>query len=389
MKLGFGLYRHQLNADHFRFARQCGATHLVVHWVDYFRSSRSNRPDDQPVGDDAGWGLAGDPDRLWSFEELALLKEEVGAHGLQIEAIENFDPAHWYDVLLDGPKKAQQLENLKTIVRTVGRAGIPIIGYNFSLAGVAGRVKGPWGRGGAEVVGMDGPCDQPIPHGMIWNMVYDRNAAAGNLAPVTTEELWRRHGEFLDALLPVAEEAGVTLAAHPDDPPAATVRGQPRLVNQPQLYQRLIDRHPSPRNALEFCLGTLAEMTDGNIYDAAESYSRQGRLAYVHFRNVRGKAPHYRETFVDEGDLDMLRVLRILQRVDSRSCPANDLRRPVARRHGLRVRLDASGATGIMSGKPIIWRERFSLLSIGCFISNCASLNRVRRPARGTWEHHP
>ena len=92
MKLGFGLYRHQLNADHFRFARQCGATHLVIHWVDYFRSSRSNRPDDQPVGDDSGWGLAGDPDRLWSFEELASVKAEAAAHDLQIEAIENFDP---------------------------------------------------------------------------------------------------------------------------------------------------------------------------------------------------------------------------------------------------------------------------------------------------------
>jgi len=314
MKLGFGLYRHQLNADHFRFARQCGATHLVVHFVDYFRSSRSNLPDDQPIGDDAGWGLAGDPDKLWSFEELSALKAEAGSHGLQIEAIENFDPAHWHDVLLDGPKKAQQLENLKTIIRTVGRAGIPIIGYNFSLAGVAGRVKGPWGRGGAEVVAMDGAYDKPIPNGMVWNMVYDRNAPAGNLASVTPAELWRRHGEFLDALVPVAEAAGVTLAAHPDDPPTPTVRGQPRLVNQPQLYQRLIDRRPSPRNALEFCLGTLAEMTDGNIYDAVESYSRQGKLAYVHFRNVRGKAPHYRETFVDEGDIDMLRVLRILKK---------------------------------------------------------------------------
>jgi mannonate dehydratase len=313
MKLGFGLYRHQLDAEHFRFARQCGATHLVVHWVDYFRSSRSNRPGDQPLGGDSGWGRAGDPEQLWSFEELSALKTEAAAHGLQIEAVENFDPAHWHDVLLDGPKKSQQLENLKAIIRTVGRAGIPIIGYNFSLAGVAGRVKGPWGRGGAEVVGMDGPCGIPIPNGMIWNMVYDGNAAPGILAPVAPEELWRRHGDFLDALVPVAEKAGVILAAHPDDPPMPTVRGQPRLVNQPQLYQRLIDRCLSPSNALEFCLGTTAEMAGGGFYEAVESYSRQNKIAYVHFRNVRGKVPHYHETFVDEGDIDMLRVLRILK----------------------------------------------------------------------------
>jgi mannonate dehydratase len=314
MKLGFGLYRHQLNADHYKFARQCGATHLVIHLVDYFRSSRSNRPEDQPVGDAAGWGLAGDPERLWSFEELSAIKAEAASHGLQIEAIENFDPAHWHDVLLDGPKKARQFEDLQAIVRTVGRAGIPIIGYNFSLAGVAGRVKGPWGRGGAEVVALDGPCDQPIPQGMVWNMVYDRDAGPGTVAPVAPEELWRRHGEFLDVLVPVAEEAGVTLAAHPDDPPLGSVRGQPRLVNQPRLCQRLLDRRPSPRNALEFCLGTLAEMTEGDLYAAVESYSRQGKLAYVHFRNVRGKVPRYQETFIDEGDIDLRRVLRILKR---------------------------------------------------------------------------
>lgn len=313
MKLGFGLYRHQLDEAHFRFARQCGASDLVVHWVDYFKSSRSNQTGDQPVGDDAGWGFAGDPDQLWSFEELSAVKAQAAEHGLNICAIENFDPAHWHDVLLDGPKKGQQLENLKTIIRTVGKVGIPVIGYNFSLAGVAGRIKGPWGRGGAEIVAMREPFETPIPNGMVWNMVYDRNAAPGVLPKITAEELWRRHGDFLDALVPVAEEAGVILAAHPDDPPLETVRSQPRLVNRPDLYQRLLDRYPSPNNALEFCLGTIAEMPQGDVYEAVDSYSRQGKVAYIHFRNVRGKAPNYEETFIDEGEIDMLRVLRILR----------------------------------------------------------------------------
>ena len=100
-------------------------------------------------------------------------------------------------MLLDGPKKAQQLENLKTIVRNVGRAGIPVIGYNFSIAGVAGRVKGPFGRGGAEAVGMDGPCDTPMPNGMVWNMVYDRERPAGRpCRRRPTEQLWQRLQRF-------------------------------------------------------------------------------------------------------------------------------------------------------------------------------------------------
>ncbi len=314
MKLGLGLYRHQLNEEHYRFAKQCGCTHVVIHLVDYFRSSRSNQPGDQPAGDDSGWGLAGDADKLWTYDELAAIKRGITTEGLELEAIENFDPAHWHDVLLDGPKKEQQLENLKTIIRNVGKAGIPIFGYNFSIAGVAGRIKGRFARGSAEAVGMDGPLDKPLSNGMVWNMVYDKTAPPGLVPSATPEQLWQRFQDFLDALIPVAEEAGVTLAAHPDDPPLPTVRAQPRLVYQPRLYQKLIDLKPSPRNALEFCVGTLAEMSEGNIYDVVDTYSKQGKLAYVHLRNVRGKVPHYKETFIDDGDVDVPRVLGILKR---------------------------------------------------------------------------
>jgi mannonate dehydratase len=312
MKLGLGLYRHMLTRENFQFARQTGATHLVIHLVDYFKGQTGGRHD-QPTGADTGWGLAGDPDQLWTAEELIALRREINAAGLELEAIENFDPAHWHDILLDGPKKRQQFENIKTIVRRVGEAGIPIIGYNFSLAGVCGRIKGRFARGEAVSVGMDRPLDTPMPRGMAWNMVYDPAAEPGVAPSATHEILWQRLEEFLNEVLPVAEEAGVILAAHPDDPPLATLRGQPRLVYQPNLYQRLLDLRPSRANALEFCLGTLAEMTEGDVYEATEKYSKQGKLAYVHFRNVRGKAPQYHETFVDDGDIDMIRVLRILQ----------------------------------------------------------------------------
>jgi mannonate dehydratase len=314
MKLGLGLYRHLLTRENFRFARQAGATHIVAHLVDYFKGGAHNPPDNQPTGTDHGWGLAGDPEKLWTAEELAGLRQAIEAEGLKLEAIENFDPAHWHDVLLNGPKKRQHLENVKTIVQRLGEAGIPVMGYNFSLAGVCGRVTGPFARGGAISVGMDGPLDTPMPNGMVWNMVVDPNAPQGNVPSITHDELWNRLEGFLKEVLPVAEKAGVKLAAHPDDPPMPTMRGQPRLVNQPQLYQRLLDLNPSPASALEFCIGSLAEMTEGDIYETVDQYSRQRKLAYVHFRNVKGKVPHYRETFVDDGDIDMLRVLRILKR---------------------------------------------------------------------------
>lgn len=313
MKLGFGLYRHMLNEQHYKFAKQCGATHLVIHLVDYFGHNRDSA--DQPIGGAEGWGKAGNPDEIWSLEELISIKKDINNHGLELEAIENFDPAHWHDILLDGPKKKVQIENLKQLIKNVGRAGIPTFGYNFSLAGVSSRDIGPYARGGAVSVGMNGSVDEtPIPNGMVWNMIYDDNALDGSLPYIGHEDLWKRLQYFLNEIIPVAEEAGVKMAAHPDDPPMPYVRNTPRLVYQPDLYQKLIDIKPSPSNKLEFCLGSIAEMTEGDVYEATDIYSKQDKISYVHFRNIIGKVPNYKEVFVDEGDIDMVKILKILKK---------------------------------------------------------------------------
>ena len=157
MKLGLGLYRHMLTPENFRFARQAGATHIVAHWVDYF----SKAPNLPATDGEKCWGVSDNRGRLWSVEELSALKAAVNAEGLELAAIENFDPSHWYDILLDGPAKRQQLEDIKAIIRNAGKAGIPVIGYNFSIAGVWGHVVGPFARGGAETVGFFGPEGPP------------------------------------------------------------------------------------------------------------------------------------------------------------------------------------------------------------------------------------
>ena len=315
MKLGLGLYRGLLSEDNFRFAKQAGASHLVVHLVNYF-AGRS------PVLDSGefnmGWGTTDAKGKLWTYEELRDIRKSIEAAGLKWEAIENFDPAHWHDILLDGPQKKQQLEDVKQMIRAVGKAGIPIMGYNFSLAGVWGWTRGPFGRGDAISVRYDESKidpQTPIPNGMVWNMIYDPDAPKGTVPRVPPAELWQRFEWFLSQIIPVAEEAGVKMALHPDDPPADFLRGTARLVNQPHKYQRVIDLAPSKSNTLEFCLGSLQEMREGDVYQSIEHYGRQGRIAYVHFRNVRGKVPLYQEVFVDEGDLDMLRALSILRDV--------------------------------------------------------------------------
>lgn len=317
MKIGFGLYSHMLNDEHYAFARQAGATHIVAHLTDYFYNGDEQGTKDQPLGNtQRGWGYTKDT-AIWPYEMLVSLKQEMADYDLKLEALENLSPAFWYDILLDGPKREEQMANVKQLIRNMGRAGIPILGYNFSLAGVPGRIKGPFARGNALAVGLDGfseALDSPIPLGMVWNMVYDSNAPEGVLKTIDRKELWRRYENFMAAMLPVAEKAGVKLAIHPDDPPLKEVRKQPRLGHHPGHYKEVIALFESPYHVMELCLGTIAEMAEGNIYETVEYFASRNKIGYIHFRNIKNKVPYYKETFVDEGDIDMPRIIKILKK---------------------------------------------------------------------------
>ena len=119
IKLGLGLYRHMLNDDSFRFARQCGCTHLVVHLADYYGGQIVTATDEH-----TNYGECAPLDPVWEEENLRALVKQAASFGLTVEGIENFSPADWYDVLLDGPRRAEQMEKLKTIVRAAGAAGM-------------------------------------------------------------------------------------------------------------------------------------------------------------------------------------------------------------------------------------------------------------------------
>lgn len=313
MKLGLGLYRHMLTSEYFQFAKQCGCTHLILHLANYYSDDKGIVA---ATDEHNNYGEANALDPIWELDNLLRLKKEAAAYGLTIYGIENFSPADWYDVLLDGPKKYAQMENLKKIIRNTGKAGIGAFGYNFSLAGVWGHQKKKAARGSAISTCFDASLlnniDAPIPNGEIWNMTY--GPSDGNCIPAVSEdELWDRLAFFLREILPVAEEAGVDMALHPDDPPMQTLRSTPRMVYRPELYQKSLDLVPSTANKLEFCLGSLQEMHGMDLYQAIDLYAAQKKISYIHFRNVKGKVPCYDEVFVDEGDINMLRVLMQLQ----------------------------------------------------------------------------
>ena len=316
MKIGLGLYADSLNERNFKFAKQAGATHIVAHLVNYF----GGQDPQISRGDDDGWGTTSHH-QSWDEASLRALIYQLRQHGLELAAIENFDPAQWHDILLDGPQKYAQVEVIKASIRAAGRAGVPTIGYNFSIAGVWGWTRGPYARGGAMSVGFDATSEllnAPIPDGMVWNMRFRQQEGSKTLAQVSPQELWSRLEWFLHQVLPTAEECGVNLALHPDDPPVEQLRGTARLVNQPEKYEKLLNISRSKANQIELCLGSVQEMpaSQMDVYQTLEKYVREDRVGYIHFRNVKGKVPRYQEVFVDEGDIDMPRIVALLHHLN-------------------------------------------------------------------------
>ncbi len=313
MHLGLGLYRHMITRENFKFAKQTGCSHLILHLANYYSKEKGVVT---ATDENNNYGKAQAKEEIWSLENLIKIKEMAKEEGLEIYAIENFSPADWYDVLLDGDKKEEQMEFLKEIIRNVGKAGIKSFGYNFSLAGVWGHKRLPVARGGAISACFDAQelnLDSPIPDGEVWNMSYKNGKDGKFIEEIDSDELWKRYKWFLEEILPVAEEAGVELALHPDDPPMPSLRNTPRLVYKQDLYDKSINLVESPSNKIDLCMGSIQEMEGSNIYEALDKYSKMKKISYVHFRNVKGKVPKYKEVFVDEGDIDMFKSLQILK----------------------------------------------------------------------------
>ena len=295
MKIGLGFDELELFSDDMlAFAKQIGVSHVMVHVPD-----RSVMPHDS--------------EGYWTLEDLRNLVSRIERHGLKLEALENFAPEHWYEVLL-----ATRGRDRRTI-ENVGKCGIPIIGFNFSVAAVtgSGRALLPCARGGAcaPVFEYDKvkDIDVPAPHGYAWGRQILSDPPPGNQGRVLEEEMWERLDYFLDRVLPVAENSNVVLAAHPEDPPIPSMRQISRLLINSDRFDELFRRHPSKNLMMQFCQGTFSEMPYGKeyVYHAIDHFTSKNKVAYVHLRNVRGQLPNYYEEFIDSGDVDMERAMKI------------------------------------------------------------------------------
>lgn len=269
-----------------RLVKQCGVDDVVA----LLRGAEQDQRMFASVGRGGPTAAPVGPDAPWSQAAIAHDQEVFADHGLTVVAIEDTAPLD--AVRLGLPGRDEQVDAVITQVRAMGQLGIPTLCYNWMAVSSWGRttVDRP-GRGGALVTAFRASDAEALPP------LVEEGA-------VTEEQLWDGLQYFLDAVIPEAEAAGVRLGMHPDDPPRAVGRNVPHIMRSPEAYRRLMDMRPSPSNAITFCQGNFALMGE-DLPTLIREFGARDQIAFVHFRDVRGTADDFEETFHDEGQTDM------------------------------------------------------------------------------------
>jgi len=278
------------------FVRQMG-----LHWIDgpaQLRTEGPFRPLLPPPGRVPA-GVGGS----WREDELAAVTGKLKSFDLQLGI--SMLPS-MPNVLLGNARRDDDLAHVTDAIRLAGRFGIPVVEYTFTALRSSAGYYARQGRGGANLRAFD----------------YDRirhDPPFAELGRVSREEMWERLGYFLKAVLPVAEQAQVKLALHPNDPPVPEYRGVAQPVCTASDFRELFAKYPSPASGMTLDTGVMRECGD-NPVDAIRYFGERRRIHHVHFRNVRMETPRlkYLETFHDEGDVDMGAAMTMLEKVGYR-----------------------------------------------------------------------
>jgi mannonate dehydratase len=236
----------------------------------------------------------------WEFMDLLHWRTRCEDAGLRLAALENVPRSFYLEAMLGRPGRDEQIEHMATTIRNMGRAGIPILGYNWMPNGVWRTSRTTPGRGGVKVTSFDLALAEKAP------LSFGRE--------YSDDELWANYTYFIQALLPVAEEAGVKLALHPDDPPVASLGGVARIFRNFQGFKRAMEIGDSRMHGLDFCHGSWSSMGPG-VLEAIRYFGERDKILYIHFRDVQGSVPRFQECFVEEGNSDMFEVMKTLKEV--------------------------------------------------------------------------
>jgi mannonate dehydratase len=201
---------------------------------------------------------------------------------------------------LGRPGREREIEVVCALIRNMGALEIPVWCYQWMPPPDVARTSSTIpARGGALATGYDHEVMQANPR-------YDD--------PPTEEQLWANLRHFLERVVPVAEEAGVKLAMHPDDPPISPIRGMPRIMTSVENFERLLDLVPSPVNGIALCQGNFTLMTD-DLPGVIRRFGSRSKIFFVHFRDVVGTPQKFVETFHDEGKTDTVACMHAYREI--------------------------------------------------------------------------
>jgi mannonate dehydratase len=225
---------------------------------------------------------------------------------LRLEALENTPLSFYSDAILGLPGRDRQIEHYRATIRNMGKAGVPILGYHWMANSVWRLYKDPrtgfssrftYGRGGARVTAFDMSMAKDAPR------THDRE--------YTADEIWENYEYFITRVIPVAEEAGVKLALHPDDPPVPSLGGVARIFGSFEGFKRGSEVVESPNWGLDFCMGCWSEMGGHeNVIRGIRYFVPKGKIYYGHFRDVQGTADHFAECFLGEGNVNLVEAMK-------------------------------------------------------------------------------
>ena len=243
--------------------------------------------------------LSGGPPIPWEESRIRSIMDTLKSGGLTLG---NMMISGFPNTLYGRPGRDEEIEKIRQSIRAAGRAGLPVVEYNFYAHRAIEGYYEETGRAGAGLTAFD----------------YDR---VKGLAPLpnegahTLDEMWRNITYFLKAVVPVAEESGVRLALHPNDPPAPISRGSEQIMGSVEGWKHLIEIVPSKSNGITFDCGVTREMGRDPV-EVCRYFGTRDRINHVHFRNVQVRVPSekYTEVFLDDGQINMFAVMKELVR---------------------------------------------------------------------------
>ena len=224
------------------------------------------------------------------FDALKTVRDRFAEAGFELYALEG-DEFDMSRIKLGLPGRDEDLEKYRQMLRNMGKLGLKLLCYNF-MAGVGwfrSRADLPE-RGGALTSGFDlAEIDNDVP------------------LKITEEQLWENYAYFLRNVLPAAEEAGVKMGLHPDDPPVSPLLGYSRILTSAAAYRRAMALSSSPSHGITFCQASFRAMGE-NVFELIPEFGE--RIFFLHFRDITGTRTKFRETFHDNGPTDMAELLK-------------------------------------------------------------------------------